>query len=209
MLRSARWRSSRPPGRPSAPSPARRRLRSLTRLRQPRAAAPVSRYGCGCAANDSQQGIETTRVRIPSSASISAATRQLQLRAGGDEDQVGLRAAPSASPARRPAHSRRGRTPSVGQLAVPGRTGSFWRVRASADRAVAPLDGEPPGGDGLVGVAGPDEPQVGHRPQRRVVLDRLVGRPVLAEADRVVRPDVDHVQPGRAPRAGPSRACSR
>ena len=48
-----------------------------------------------------------------------------------------------------------------------------------------------------------------HRPQGGVVLDRLVGRPVLAEADRVVGPDVDHVQPGEGGQADRRRACSR
>ena len=56
---------------------------------------------------------------------------------------------------------------------------------------------------------GPDEPQVRDRAQGGVVLDRLVGRAVLAEADGVVGPDVDHVQARRAPRSGRSRACSR
>ena len=38
--------------------------------------------------------------------------------------------------------------------------------------------------------AGPDDVQARDRAQRGEVLDRLVGRAVLAEADRVVRPDV-------------------
>ena len=43
----------------------------------------------------------------------------------------------------------------------------------------------------LVGVAGADEPEVRNRPQRGVGLDGLMGRPVLAEPDRVVRPGPD------------------
>ena len=77
------------------------------------------------------------------------------------------------------------------------------------DRAAAPFHGDAPGGRRLVGVARPDEPQVRHRPQRRVVLDRLMRRAVLAEAHRVVRPDVDDVQAATSPPAARSRACSR
>ena len=38
---------------------------------------------------------------------------------------------------------------------------------------------------------GADDGQAGDRPQRRELLDRLVGRAVFADADRVVREDVD------------------
>ena len=48
-----------------------------------------------------------------------------------------------------------------------------------------------PGLDHLVGVAGADDGHAGDRPQRRELLDRLVGRAVFADADRVVREDVD------------------
>ena len=46
--------------------------------------------------------------------------------------------------------------------------------------------------DHFVGVGGAEHDQAGDRPQRRQLLDRLVGRSVLADADRVVREDVDH-----------------
>ena len=52
-----------------------------------------------------------------------------------------------------------------------------------------------PAGGGLVGVRGAYDVEPGDRPQRGEVLDRLVGRPVLAEADRVVRPHVGDRQP--------------
>ena len=45
-----------------------------------------------------------------------------------------------------------------------------------------------PRGRDLVGVGGTDHPEPRHRAQRRELLDRLVGRAVLADADGVVRP---------------------
>ena len=47
---------------------------------------------------------------------------------------------------------------------------------------------------GLDGVARPPDVHVGDEPQARRVLDRLVRRAVLAQADRVVREHVDHAQ---------------
>ena len=62
----------------------------------------------------------------------------------------------------------------------------------------------------LVGVAGPQHRQLRDRPQRRQVLDRLVGRPVLAERrpSRACRP-TRRCSPHQRARAGSSRACSR
>ena len=48
-----------------------------------------------------------------------------------------------------------------------------------------------PGSDGLVRIRGPDDVQARDGAQGSEVLDRLVGGSVLAQADRVVRPDVD------------------
>ena len=59
------------------------------------------------------------------------------------------------------------------------------------DRPVLVLHGGPPRLRGLRGVPGPDHRKVRHRPQRHQLLDRLVRRAVLAEADRIVRPDED------------------
>ena len=58
-------------------------------------------------------------------------------------------------------------------------------------RAVPAREGHPPGLRGLVGVGRADDDEIRHRAQRGQVLDRLVGRPVLAEADGVVREDED------------------
>ena len=119
--------------------------------------------------------------------------RQAQLGAGGDEDEVDavgaagrfaddVAAAPDALGRR------------VGGLGV---RRQLLAGEGEGHRPVAPLHGDPPRRGGLVGIAGPDEPQVRDRPQGRVVLDRLVGRSVLAQTHRVVRPDIDDVDPGQ------------
>ncbi len=54
------------------------------------------------------------------------------------------------------------------------------------------VDREPPRLDRLGRVGRSHEAQVQDRPQGRVVLDRLMRRAILAEPDRVVRPDVGH-----------------
>jgi hypothetical protein len=67
------------------------------------------------------------------------------------------------------------------------------------------LEGDEVGGRGLVAVGRPPDGRVGRRPEPGDRLDRLVGRAVLAEADRVVRGDPDDlvVREGREPdRAG-------
>ena len=65
------------------------------------------------------------------------------------------------------------------------------------DGAVLALERDLPRADGLVRVRRADEPEVRDRAQRRVVLDRLVRRAVLAEADRVVRPHEERLQLGQ------------
>ena len=68
-------------------------------------------------------------------------------------------------------------------------------MNSSARRAVAAaLDRRRPRDGGLDGVAGAPDVEVRDQPQARRVLDRLVRRAVLAEADRVVRVDEDRAQ---------------
>ena len=50
---------------------------------------------------------------------------------------------------------------------------------------------------GLVRVGGADHPDAGHRAHRRELLDGLVRRAVLADPDRVVRPDERHLVAGQ------------
>ena len=75
-----------------------------------------------------------------------------------------------------------------------GRASAPSAATARADRAVRALERDLPRVRRLVRVGGADEPEVRDRTQRRVRLDGLVGRPVLAEADRVVRPRPDDRQ---------------
>ena len=115
---------------------------------------------------------------------LGGGVRQLQLGAGADDDELRGAAGRLAQDiaAARDAGACRGRRLGQGRQLLPG--------EGQGDRAVPSLERERPRSDRLVGVARPDEPQVRDRPQGRVVLDRLVGRTVLAQADRVVGPDV-------------------
>ena len=58
-------------------------------------------------------------------------------------------------------------------------------------RLVAKLEDDAPRLGDLVGVARADRQEARDRAQRQNLLDRLVRRAVLADADRVVREDVD------------------
>ena len=69
--------------------------------------------------------------------------------------------------------------------------GTFWRVSSSAVGPFLRSQGRRPGDRGLDRVARPPDIHVGHQAQARRMLDRLVRRPVLAQADRIVREDVD------------------
>ena len=95
-------------------------------------------------------------------------------------------------PCRRPATARRRRS-AERLLAPPSlRTcGRFWRVSASRRRAVRALERELPAFGGLDRVGRAEDAHVRHGAQRRQVLDRLVGRAVLAEADGIVGHHVD------------------
>ena len=113
---------------------------------------------------------------------------ELDLGAGADEHHVGR-----CRPRRRAARSRRVATSAVSAKpsSPRGKVGTFCRVR---------IDARPAGRccsriafqQAAVSLAsrGADDVEAGDRPQRGEVLDRLVGRAVLAETDGVVRPHV-------------------
>ena len=58
-------------------------------------------------------------------------------------------------------------------------------------RLVAELHDHAPGFDHFVGIGRPQRDQAGNGAQGHQLLDRLMGRPILADADRIVREDVD------------------
>ena len=62
---------------------------------------------------------------------------------------------------------------------------------------------DPPSRDRLVRIGGAEDAHVGRRAQGGQLLDRLVGRAVLAEPDGVVGVDPDHRAAARAPRGAP------
>ena len=100
-----------------------------------------------------------------------------------------------------------GRSP--GRSGARSSVGTFCRVSTSTVGRWRAAIGDPPGLGGLVGVAGPDDEQVRDGAQRGIVLDRLVRRTVLADADAVVREDADGARARSARRGGSADACSR
>ncbi len=75
-----------------------------------------------------------------------------------------------------------------------GWKGTFWRVRISAVGPSCAGDRRRPRHRGLHRVAGPPDVEVRDQAQARGVLDRLMGGPVLAQADRVVGEHEDRAQ---------------
>src|SRR5579883_163358 len=57
------------------------------------------------------------------------------------------------------------------------------------------LDGDAPGCGGLVGVAGTNDDQVGNGSQGRQLLNWLMRRAILAQADAIVGKDIDGFEP--------------
>ena len=179
----------------SMPDRRRRRSAPSRRSRRPRprasgtsAGSTCSRYSSGCAAKRSHDGIDTTRTDSPSSRSTRR-DAQRHLGPGADEHEVETVAFLVDEDVGAAG------TPSGARSAVVASTGTLLAGEDQGGRAVA-VDVDPPRLAHLVGIGGTDQPEAGHRPQRRQLLDRLVGRAVLAEADRVVGP---HEQ----------RSCSR
>ena len=71
------------------------------------------------------------------------------------------------------------------------RVGSAWRDSISATGSCRIGMSTRQASTTSFASRGPHVDHAGHGPDRGQVLDRLVGRPVLADADRVVRVDVD------------------
>src|SRR3954470_2657910 len=109
--------------------------------------------------------------------------RELELGPGADDDQSGRATSRVAEHVAAPGDAL------AGLLGGPFEHRELLAGQRERDWSISSLDGERPCGRGLVRVAWADEPQVRDRPQRRVLLHGLVRRAVLAETDRVVRPD--------------------
>ncbi len=74
-------------------------------------------------------------------------------------------------------------------------SGRPWRVSARIDGRVRDAcSAKRPAFGGLDRIGRAEHQEVRDRAQRREMLDRLVGRPVLAEADRIVRHHIDDAQ---------------
>ena len=130
----------------------------------------------------------TTRAAMPCRRQLVAGGQgQRHLGAGGDEDDV--RAAlvggfgQDVGAAGQAGGRRQGRAVEDGQVLA---------GQDQGHRALG-LERHPPGLGGLVGVGRADHGQAGDGPQGGQLLDRLVGRAVLAQADAVVGEDEDHV----------------
>ena len=170
-----------PSGRASAPSRSRRRPRCRCAARRP----ARRRGSCRPAAsNSSQHGSETTATGMPSAASAVARRHgDGDLRAGGDQRGLARARRP------RPAHSRRARSGS--RPASVRSAGSAWRVSTSRLGPSVAADRQFPALRRLHRVGRAEDMQVRHGAQAGELLDRLVRRAVLAQADAVMGQHVD------------------
>ena len=89
------------------------------------------------------------------------------------------------------------------------KAGRFWRDRASMRGPSRARHRQLPALRRFHRVGRAEHVQVRHRPEGGEVLDRLVGRPVLAQADAVMRQHVDHPLPHERGEADRRAACSR
>ena len=112
----------------------------------------------------------------------------MHLGAGGEDGDVALLVAAGA------ADRRRGRRDSR-PYARSRRVGSSCRVSASTDGPSAWRSASSQHSGRLDRVGRAEHQHVRDRAQARQMLDRLVRRAVLAEADRIVRGDEDHPLP--------------
>ena len=111
---------------------------------------------------------------------LGRSEREVELRAGPDQDDLGITTAAGLAedvPAAAQALARllgraRERRQLLASQREPHRPGGVL---------VPSLDRQRPRRDRLVRIARPDEPEVRHRPERRVVLDRLMGGSVLVQ----------------------------
>src|SRR5690625_4923487 len=115
--------------------------------------------------------------------------RDVHLGAGGDEDDVRAAAGGLGEhvAAARDALGA-GQDVTLGRPLTPRGVGDVLPGEDESGRAVGALQDGAPGDGDLGGVGGPHDVEAGDRAQRGEVLDRLVGRAVLTQADGVVGP---------------------
>ena len=145
----------------------------------------LSRYCCGCLSNMSQDGMETTRERMPAASNCSMrGGGKAELAAGGDQDQLGIAARRVAKHigAARKAGRRRIDAPVENRQRLAGEDERRRLVSRSCMMVAIGLDH-------LVGIAGPDEHDVGHGAERGELFHRLMRRAVFAVAQRIVGED--------------------
>ena len=144
------------------------------------------RYDSGCSSKSSHDGSDTTLARDAAPAQEAArGQRDVHLGAGADQDDVGIRIALEHVPA----------TGRIGhRIALRIEHRERLAGQDERRRQVAPQR-DPPARDRLVRIGGTEDAHVGRRPQGGELLDRLVGRAVLAEPDRVVGVHPDDGQP--------------
>ena len=100
-----------------------------------------------------------------------------------------------ATAARPTARTRRAARAVGGATSARSSTGTFWRESSSATGPSSRSSAIARPARVSFASRRAEDPQVRDRAQRHEVLDRLVGGAVLAEADRVVRPDPEDRQP--------------
>ena len=139
----------------------------------------------------------------PSASSVARRHRERDLGAGGEQGHLARRPRP------RPAHRRRARerfsAAGVGaqqRHVLAGQRQDRRRVRAASAPAAQHSAVS-------TASAGRKTSRLRDRAQRRQMLDRLVGRAVLAEADRVVRHHVDDPRCPSGPPGGSPGGSSR
>ena len=157
-----------------------------TRWRQD-SGSTSSRYASGCRSNRPKHGMLTTRVA--GAELLGRRHRVLELAAGGQEDEVERRGLLLGDVAALEARLRAGSS-----TGIDSSSGTAWRVSASSVGPSVPVERGDERARGLLGIGRADDVEVRDDPETRDGLDRLVGRAVLADADAVVRENVDDGQ---------------
>ena len=150
-----------------------------------------------CSSKRSQLGRLTTRAATPASASCSAAATHtatsLPVPRSTTAGSCGVDA----------------RCPRPRSTAEPSVVTVDVLAAEDQRRRSVVADDVGPRVDRLVRVGRPDHVQAGDRPERGELLDRLVGRAVLADADRVVGEHEADLGLGQRRPAGWTASCSR